>query len=327
MRIFKYISILLLAGCSSPLIVHIDDLPDNTPGNDPIYITGNFNRWNPGDPLYQINKDSEGGGYIEIPRGIGHLEFKFTRGSWSSEEVDSCGNVIPNRYFDDLRTDNLHVNIEQWIDLPEIICNGIELDIHVPEGTPFPSEIYLAGDFNDWDPSRIQFRAKAINEQLYRIELPMGYAGSYFKVTRGTFTAVEVSRDGRDIENRRLLTENNQSIHVEQWKDLCLQEHPYRYIIIEHVPSNTPSSGYLHFASNINGWNPDDNRYRFSRMSNGDYIIRVQNSPEDIEFKVTRGYGWHTVEVGPNGYEISNRVLKFGTQDTVYINVENWKDL
>ncbi|NVK05737.1 MAG: hypothetical protein HWD92_13000 [Flavobacteriia bacterium] len=327
MRYIAYIALFLLAACAPPLIVHVDDLPDNTPLNEPVYITGNFNHWQPGDPMYQINRDSEGGGYVEIPRGIGHLEFKFTRGSWSSEEVDSCGNVIPNRYFNDLSVQNIHVEIDQWIDMPEVFCDGLELLIYVPPKTPFPAEVYVTGDFNDWDPSRSQFRAQFVREGLYRIELPASYAGSAFKITRGTFTAVEVGSDGRDIENRFLTSNREQTVTVDLWKDICLQEHPYRYIVLTHIPNNTPESSQLYFASNTNGWNPSDEFSKFRLMPNGDYIIQIQNSPSDIEFKVTRGFGWQTVEVGPNGGEISNRRLKFGVQDTVRIEVDNWKDL
>lgn len=35
----------------------------------------------------------------------------------------------------------------------------------------------------------------------------------------------------------------------------------------------------------------------------------------------------HVEEVGPNGYEISKRRLVFGVEDTVEIQVANWKDL
>lgn len=325
----KYVLFILFAftvGCGQPLVIQIEDLPDNTPLNEPVYITGNFNGWEPGDPTYQINRNPEGGGYIEIPRGIGHLEFKFTRGSWNSEEVDSCGNIIPNRYISNFELENVRVQVHQWKDIPLNFCDGVELLIEVPEQTPFPSEIYLMGDFNNWEPARAQFRAQHVDGNTYRIELPSSYIGNQYKITRGTSTSVEVSNAGKDIDNRIVGGREEQRISVEYWKDLCLVEHPYRYIVIRGIPESTPSPSSLYFASNINGWDPSDPESRFKRMSDGRYVFRVANTPDNIEFKVTRGGSWGTVETGPNGYEISNRILEFGIQDTVEITVYNWKD-
>lgn len=326
-RFLSHIVLLILAvGCSKPLIIQIDDLPDNTPGSEPIYITGNFNHWNPGDPTYQISRDSTGGGYIEIPRGIGHLEYKFTRGSWESEELDSCGNTIPNRVISNLQINEVNVEIEQWKDRPERFCDGIVVLIKVPDETPFPNEIYLTGEFNGWQAGGSQYRAEYAGENIYRLELPKSYSGKEFKVTRGTWTTVEVSENGRDIVNRRLTNGRRQRIEVSLWKDFCLQEHPYRYLRITDLPESTPLGSSLHFASNINGWNPSSSEYKFEKMADGDYIIRIPNSPDPIEFKITRGGNWHTVETGKNGYEISNRKLSFGIQDTIDLVVHNWKD-
>ena len=60
---------------------------------------GSFNRWNPGDPAYQLRRD--GGGYVvTLPDSVrGPVEFKFTRGSFERVETDSAGRETPNRAF------------------------------------------------------------------------------------------------------------------------------------------------------------------------------------------------------------------------------------
>lgn len=326
-RLIVFILLSITAACNKPLIVQIDDLPDNTPLHEAIYITGNFNHWNPSDPSYQINRNSEGGGYVELPRGIGELEYKFTRGDWNSEEVDSCGNVIVNRLISNFEYDEQRVRISQWKDLPEHFCDGIELTIEVPTETPFPTEIYVGGEFNMWEAGQVQYKAEYAGNDEYRIVLPKRVAGSKYKITRGTWNTVEVGKNGRDIDDRILSDSPHQIADVSLWKDMCLQEHPYRYIVLQEVPKNTPHGSNLYFASNINGWDPNNRDYRFAKMLNGEYIIRIPNTPDPIEFKITRGGGWHTVETGENDLEISNRTLSFDIQDTIRLRVYNWKDI
>ena len=62
-----------------------------------VYITGNFNTWNPKDERYKLTPNSEriGEYYIllnDIPQGV--LEYKFTRGSWQTLECSPKGRLI-----------------------------------------------------------------------------------------------------------------------------------------------------------------------------------------------------------------------------------------
>lgn len=62
-----------------------------------VYITGNFNTWNPKDERYKLTPNSEriGEYYIQlsgIPQGV--LEYKFTRGSWQTLECSPKGRLI-----------------------------------------------------------------------------------------------------------------------------------------------------------------------------------------------------------------------------------------
>ena len=62
-----------------------------------IYITGNFNTWNPKEERYRLTPNSQriGEYYIKlsgIPQGV--LEYKFTRGSWQTLECSPKGRLI-----------------------------------------------------------------------------------------------------------------------------------------------------------------------------------------------------------------------------------------
>src|SRR5690606_11684722 len=75
------------------LSVKVMGIPD-THTTDPIYITGNFNRWNPADEsmVLQRNADSTYGISVllrDVPSD--RLEFKFTRGDWKTSVCTSEG--------------------------------------------------------------------------------------------------------------------------------------------------------------------------------------------------------------------------------------------
>ena len=69
-------------------------------GTDPVYVAGNFNDWNPGDPHYALRFVGSGRYSIELPldpQQFPELEYKYTRGSWDSVEIDTWGNYTDNR--------------------------------------------------------------------------------------------------------------------------------------------------------------------------------------------------------------------------------------
>ncbi|WP_307448703.1 MULTISPECIES: alpha/beta hydrolase [Chryseobacterium] len=65
----------------------------------PVYITGNFNSWNPLDERYRMTLLDSGIYYIEKDAATlpDHIEYKFTRGGWENVELDNSGNITPNR--------------------------------------------------------------------------------------------------------------------------------------------------------------------------------------------------------------------------------------
>lgn len=69
-------------------------------GNEPIFITGNFNGWQ--TALDQYEMVNKGNGHYEIALPLTTFQwdrifYKYTRGSWDSEELDEFGGVHPNR--------------------------------------------------------------------------------------------------------------------------------------------------------------------------------------------------------------------------------------
>lgn len=64
-----------------------------------IFITGNFNNWNPKDYRFQLKQSDTRNYYIEIDPQIlpDHIEYKFAKGGWENVELDPYGNITPNR--------------------------------------------------------------------------------------------------------------------------------------------------------------------------------------------------------------------------------------
>ena len=81
------------------LTIQVNKIPVNTPAIASIYLAGNFQGWNPGNPNYQLLQKADGIFEITIEPTVGDLEFKFTRGSWEQTEGNANGNYLPNRTF------------------------------------------------------------------------------------------------------------------------------------------------------------------------------------------------------------------------------------
>lgn len=64
-----------------------------------VYITGNFNNWNPKDSSYKLQSIDSNNYSIDISDEVlpSAIEYKFTKGGWENVELDQYGNITPNR--------------------------------------------------------------------------------------------------------------------------------------------------------------------------------------------------------------------------------------
>lgn len=83
-------------------------------------------------------------------------------------------------------------------------------------------DIYVSGNFNNWNPKDENYKLKPFGGSRKSIVIKDIAAGTYaFKFTRGTFEKVECAADGRDIDDRILevTTDVSQECIVAGWKD------------------------------------------------------------------------------------------------------------
>lgn len=102
-----------------------------------------------------------------------------------------------------------------------------------------------------------------------------------------------------------------------------------------NLPSNTPMSDTLYLASSLNGWNPADSTYTFTRTSETTAEITfvvTENIDDEIEYKVTRG-SWEKSECNSSGlgnvggYGAMNHTLDICGSGYVQTEIINWTDL
>jgi hypothetical protein len=212
----------LLSGCYE-MTVQVTKLPDNTPPSDNIYISGNFNNWDPGDPDYRMRKNNDSVLEVKLPKGIGEIEYKFTRGDWSTVEKDICGFEIGNRKAFYGKAEIFHDTVMSWNDLPKPGCPSITIIIDsIPDNTPENAVFYLASNINNWDPGSRYWMFSKGPDGTYNIKVPVANSlESEYKVTRGDWRNVECDANGNDITNRSFGGKEGDELRIKiaAWKD------------------------------------------------------------------------------------------------------------
>jgi len=116
----KFIIFVLLFNfqlASGQVTIIVQDVPDETPKNASIYISGNFDGWTGGNKKYKLQQQN--GSYsITLPKQEQGLLFKFTQGSWDSVECTNKGLAVENRNYKFSKPkDTLKAKIAGWTNL------------------------------------------------------------------------------------------------------------------------------------------------------------------------------------------------------------------
>lgn len=104
--------------------------------------------------------------------------------------------------------------------------------VSTPQLTPILDHIYVAGTFNNWNPSDEAFRLTH-TDGVYSIEIPGNENETIeFKFTRGNWAMVEGNSDGTYMANRTLTMINGSiaELTISGWEDLA-----GTHTVTEHV--------------------------------------------------------------------------------------------
>lgn len=96
-------------------------------------------------------------------------------------------------------------------------------------------------------------------------------------------------------------------------------------IEIKSLPAYHASGSAIYAAGSFNGWNPQDEQYKFQKDDKGNYFLELKLNPGKYEYKITRG-GWDKGECKKGGAGIENRMLDLLADKTIEINIEEWQD-
>jgi hypothetical protein len=99
-------------------ITFIVTVPANTPAADSVFVVGDFQGWDPGDPAYALAQrpDDRWEILLTLPEGK-PIEFKFTRGTWASIEKGPGGAEMPNRTASPVDGEVHELVVVFWADL------------------------------------------------------------------------------------------------------------------------------------------------------------------------------------------------------------------
>ncbi|MGD1846313.1 MAG: hypothetical protein ACFB10_13080 [Salibacteraceae bacterium] len=322
----------LLFGSCEQLTIRVESLPANTPPGTPIFIAGNFNFWDPGDQSFQLIRQPDSSWAVTLPKGFGTVEFKFTRGDWTTVEADECGNNISNRSYRYVSKDTIVASVASWHDLNPLNCSKVTLVLtDLPENTPNADEIMITGSFNNWGEAdtNYQFENDVDGRQILTLPKPSNATDYEYKIIRGSLAASEGDEFGHELPHRKLTFGQRDTVFVsvQTWEDLEKQQSSSVTLILDELPQSTPADDDIYLVGNFNNWYPRDQRLSFKQLPDGRWGINLPAKSKDLEFKITRG-DWGTVEVDQFGNEMDNRKHRpTSGQDTLYIKVENWRDL
>lgn len=317
------------------ILLVVDKLPPNTPQGALIFVAGNFNYWDPGDGNFQLEKGSDGKYRIELPLAWGGIQYKFTRGDWTTVEGDGCGHSIDNRVIRDATVDDDQENnkavshrIFSWEDLGPTDCDKVVVRLtHIPKETPKDGPIFISGSFNDWKPDHPAARFKKSENGVYMVELPKSDIEIEFKITRGSWTTEEVDENGDRIPNRKFNFGKKDTLNLEipGWLDIKPGLEARHVTFLVKTPMGTPPNDPLFIVGSFNKWKPGDPSYKLAKISPNLFSITLKKPEGEMEYKFTRG-GWGKEEMDVFGNHISNRKLRTSA-DTIRISIPEWRDI
>ena len=125
--------LLLVAAVVGQATFVISSLPAETPGDDTLYMAGDFTNWDPGNDDYRLslNDDNKWAITLEGFEEGTAIQYKFTRGSWETVEKGPYMEEIPNRLFTFGNGQTIEVDIANWADFGDGGGGTASWNVHI----------------------------------------------------------------------------------------------------------------------------------------------------------------------------------------------------
>ncbi|MGE5106500.1 MAG: alpha/beta hydrolase [Sphingobacteriales bacterium] len=102
---------------------------------------------------------------------------------------------------------------------------AVGITVSVKTAIPETDSLFIAGSFNNWNPSATEYKLQKQPGGKYFIRLKDKPLGNYdFKFTRGSWTKVECGTKGNDVANHSLNLSGDTNVvyELEAWKDMVV---------------------------------------------------------------------------------------------------------
>jgi predicted alpha/beta superfamily hydrolase len=206
-----------------PPITFAVEVPAHTPADAEIWLSGNqpeLGNWSgAGVKLTRSSSSNRYTARVSFDVGA-ELEFRVTRGTWNTVELDELGHPVPNHTLRVSPLGRVDIPVANWRDLPPI-----SFVVEVPANTPSDAEVWLSGNqraLGNWSGAGVKL-TKRSSDSRYVTRLPFA-VGTHleFKVTRGSWDSVEKDAQGGEISNHTHTVSAPAlvSVSVGSWRDL-----------------------------------------------------------------------------------------------------------
>lgn len=198
------------------------------------------------------------------------------------------------------------------------------------KATPLQKDqpIFIALDYNNWEPGDIKYKLNKDNDSTYKITLTNTPSVFEYKFTQGSWLFVEGTPEGESLPNRtfNLNTQSTNQIeaNILGWEKIISYD-----IFVKSLPENTPKDAKISITGNFNNWELGDPIYDLKKSPSGTFHVKIYSDLERIEYKFTRG-SWESVESRESGKARPNRVIFRETvkdNNEINVNIDGWEDL
>lgn len=232
---YRILLTIALALVSSAVIaqlrIEITEAPALISPGSSLFLASDLNNWSPGDPNYKFKTDPTGKYYLDIAKVPPKFGYKITQGNWTMVEGDSAGKPVSDRIYDASKEADRHlvrIHIRGWE--KKIVYTFIINSL--PKNTPHDAQIFISGNFNDWEPANPLYKVYKNVDGTYRTTIYTDKDPVEYKFTRGSWESIEGRQSGKALPNRTIYRDSkvdHTSINVEidGWEDLSASFHFY----------------------------------------------------------------------------------------------------
>ena len=166
----------------------------------------------------------------------------------------------------------------------------------IPTVKETDTHLFIAGDFNNWDPSHAAFEVQKQNDGTWQLSKSLPKGTYNYKITRGSWQKVECTADGKSIDNRSFRLTNDTTIRLDiaGWQDnFKLEEKKHTASANVHIVTENFDMPQLGRQRKIWIYLPAD--YKSSRKK---YPVIYMHDGQNLFDAYTSGYGeWGVDEI------------------------------